>query len=158
MPKSYVILGAGVVGLTTALELRERQPECEIIIVAKHLPGDRHPEYASPWAGANWLSGATDNGRQEEWDRTTYMRLQDLSARPQQTGVRSMPINAFFDSRIEDAGVLSEGTNKIWYSSLGNLRNLPKAVLPAGAEFGYELDTFVIDTQRYLPWYVDMST
>lgn len=154
MAKSYVILGAGVVGLSTALELRERQPDSSIIVVAKYLPGDQHPEYASPWAGANWLSGATDNGRQEGWDRVTYERFRRLAHDAQQTGVHNISINAFYDNKIEDAGVLSKGTGKIWYSSLCGLRELPTSVLPAGVEFGYELDTFVIDVQKYLPWQV----
>ena len=53
---AYIILGAGVVGLTTALELGDRFPHAEITIVAKHVPGDRTVEYCSPWAGANWCS------------------------------------------------------------------------------------------------------
>lgn len=52
----YVILGAGVVGLTTAWELKDRFPDASITIVAKFLPGDRTVEYCSPWAGANWCS------------------------------------------------------------------------------------------------------
>lgn len=45
---------AGVVGLTTAL-LLSRNPKYSITIVAKHMPGDYDIEYASPWAGANYL-------------------------------------------------------------------------------------------------------
>lgn len=54
--QEFVILGAGVLGLTTALELHGRHPGCEITIVAKFVPGDRSVEYCSPWAGANWCS------------------------------------------------------------------------------------------------------
>jgi len=152
MPKSYVVLGAGVVGLSTALELRDRRPEAKILIVAKHLPGDRTIEYTSPWAGANWLSVAIDNGRQEEWDRVTYERFRDLARDSAQTGVWGMGIHAIYDSPIEHAGVLSQGTNKIWYEKLGSLKMLAQSKLPDGAQFGYSLDTFVVDTQVYLPW------
>ena len=151
----YVILGAGVVGLTTALELSTRRPNARIIIVAKHLPGDRSIDYCSPWAGANWLSSAIDNGRQEEWDAVTYLRFRDLSKLTHLTGVHAMEIRAVFESQITEEGVLSEGTGKIWYEKLvGGLRKLKDSDLPDGAEFGYDLDTFVIDTQVYLPWYV----
>lgn len=152
MSKLFVILGAGVVGLSTALELHDRQPEAKIIVVAKHLPGDRAAEYASPWAGANWLSGSTDNGRQEEWDRVTYERFRQLALKPSQTGVRSMSIHAIYDSPVEGAGVLSKDTNEIWYKKLGDLKMISGDKLPAGAKFGYDLNTFVIDTQVYLPW------
>lgn len=153
MSSSYVILGAGVIGLTTALELRERYPQANIIIVAKFLPGDRDASYTSPWAGANWLSVATDNGRQEEWDRITYQKFKGLAIRTAEVGVYAMPITAVYDSEIEDAGVLSTGTGKIWYDGLvGGIAMLGEERLPEGAKFGYELSTFVVDTQVYLPW------
>jgi len=45
---------AGVIGLTTALLLADN-PKYSITVVAKHMPGDYDIEYASPWAGANYL-------------------------------------------------------------------------------------------------------
>lgn len=159
MPHSYIILGAGVVGLSTALELHARNPSATITIVAKFLPGDRSIEYTSPWAGANWLSVATDSGKQEEWDRVTYLRFSELAKNTLQTGVQRMDIHAIYDNPIEDAGVLSAKTGKIWYDSMvGGIRMVEKSQLPQGAEFGCDLSTFVIDTQVYLPWYVAISS
>ena len=45
---------AGVAGLTTAL-LLSKNPQYKITIAAKHMPGDYDIEYASPWAGANYI-------------------------------------------------------------------------------------------------------
>jgi hypothetical protein len=45
---------AGVAGLTTAL-LLSKNPEYSIVVAAKHMPGDYDIEYASPWAGANYM-------------------------------------------------------------------------------------------------------
>lgn len=45
---------AGVAGLTTAL-LLSRDPKYDIVVAAKHMPGDYDIEYASPWAGANYM-------------------------------------------------------------------------------------------------------
>ncbi|KAK6002976.1 hypothetical protein QM012_000821 [Aureobasidium pullulans] len=114
MSSKFIILGAGVIGLTTALELRSRFPHAAITIIARFLPGDRDATYTSPWAGANWLSVATDNGRQESWDRVTYLKFKELAKRFAEVGVYDMPITAIYDSVIEEAGVLSVGTNKIW--------------------------------------------
>ncbi|GAB7352873.1 hypothetical protein MBLNU459_g3470t1 [Dothideomycetes sp. NU459] len=155
--RSYVVLGAGVVGLSTALELHARHPTAAITIVAKFLPGDRSIEYTSPWAGANWLSVATDSGRQEGWDRETYVRFGELArgggGGSVQTGVRRMDIRAFYDNAVEDAGVLSPATGRIWYDGLvGGIRAIERSGLPEGARFGCELSTFVVDTQVYLPW------
>lgn len=152
-PPTYIILGAGVIGLTTALELHTRHPQAHITIVAKYLPGDHHPTYTSPWAGANWLSVATDNGVQESWDRVTYLKFKDFASESKEVGVYKMPITAIYDSKIEEAGVLSQGTGKIWYESLvGGIKMLEGTELPEGARFGCKLDTFVVDTQVYLPW------
>jgi D-amino-acid oxidase len=47
-------LRAGVSGLTTAY-LLSQDPENQITVLAKHMPGDYDIEYASPWAGANYM-------------------------------------------------------------------------------------------------------
>ena len=49
------VIRAGVAGLTTALVLLRKYPGYMVTIVAKHMPGDYDIEYASPWAGANYL-------------------------------------------------------------------------------------------------------
>ncbi|KIW36989.1 uncharacterized protein PV06_10887 [Exophiala oligosperma] len=71
VPRPCVVFGAGVIGLSTALELKRRDASARVVILVKYFPGDRSIKYCSPWAGANWLSTATDNGRKEEWDAET---------------------------------------------------------------------------------------
>ena len=59
-----------------------------------------------------------------------------------------------FDAPIEEAGIVTEETGKIWYDKLvGGLRNLGKKELPKDAVFGIEFpQTFRINTQVYLQW------
>jgi D-amino-acid oxidase len=154
MPQqNFLVLGAGVVGLTTAIELADRYPDAEITIAAQYFPGDKTPTYTSPIAGANWLSVALDNGRQENWDKITFEKFLALAKDSHCTGVKRMEIRAIYDRPPEQAGVLSETTNAIWYERLvGGLRIIPQSLLPAGAKFGYDADTFVVNTQVYLPW------
>jgi len=45
---------AGVSGLTAAFILSKTK-NYTITVAAKHMPGDYDIEYASPWAGANYL-------------------------------------------------------------------------------------------------------
>ena len=60
-PKVHVV-GAGVVGLTTALLLQIKG--YDVTILAKHFPGDKSADYTSPWAGARWKTMApNDNPR-----------------------------------------------------------------------------------------------
>lgn len=153
-PKTFVVVGAGVVGLTTALEIKARYASSNVTIIAKDLPGDSSPSYASAWAGGNWISCATDNGREEDWDRATYSKFKDLVQKHPHCGVYGMELRSIYDDDIDKVGVLSAGTNKIWYDDIvGGLRFLAPGELPEGAKFGFDVNTFVIDVQRYLPWY-----
>ena len=151
---SFVVLGAGVIGLTTAIVLRDKYPSSYITILAAHFPGDYHIDYCSPWAGGNWCSAANDNGLLESFDRVTYHRFEELARTTPEAGIKSSPLRMIFDSKIEDAGILSEGTGKVWYDELvGGLREIPKEQVPRGAEFGLDVpNTFVINTQIYLQW------
>lgn len=45
---------AGVSGLTTAL-LLSRTAHYQITVAARHMPGDYDIDYASPWAGADYI-------------------------------------------------------------------------------------------------------
>lgn len=149
----FIVLGAGVVGLTTALELKGRYPSRTVLILAKDLPGDSTPTYASAWAGGNWISSATDNGPHEEWDRVTYLKFQQLVSTRPECGIQPMDLRSVYEYDIENADLLSQVTNKIWYDDLvGGIRYLPENELPEGAKFGFDVATFVINVQKYLPW------
>ncbi|CAO3688713.1 unnamed protein product [Umbelopsis vinacea] len=52
MSKHVVVIGAGVIGLTTALLLQKKG--YQVTIVAKYAPGDMNIEYTSPYSGAHW--------------------------------------------------------------------------------------------------------
>jgi D-amino-acid oxidase len=63
-----------------------------------------------------------------------------------------MEIRALYDSSAEDAGVLSDGTGKIWYEKLvGGFREVKGEELK-GSVFGYDMVTFLIDVPIYLGW------
>lgn len=153
---TYIVLGAGVLGLTTAAELVSRDPKARIIVVARHLPGDRNKLYASPWAGANWEPVSRDNGPAEERDAVTYRKLLGLVEQGlgNEAGIYPMDCRTVYDVPIEESGVFSAGTNKIWFDSLveGGVRYLGKNQIPEGGDFGFDFKTLTIDTQRYLNW------
>lgn len=53
------VIGAGVIGLTTALLLQQRG--YEVTVVAHHFPGDKDILYTSPVAGARWRTLAPNS-------------------------------------------------------------------------------------------------
>lgn len=153
-PTSFVVLGAGVIGLTTALVLHEEYPNADITILAQYFPGDYHVDYCSPWAGGNWCSSANDNGVLEQCDWSTFLRFDGIVKSHPEAGIRRSPLRMIFDQEIEHTDILSQGTNKIWYDEMvGGLVDVPDAEVPQGAKFGKEMpSTFVINTQIYLQW------
>jgi hypothetical protein len=52
MSTNVVVIGAGVIGLTTAL-LLQKKGYC-VTVVAKYVPGDMNIEYTSPYSG-KWM-------------------------------------------------------------------------------------------------------
>lgn len=150
---SFLVIGAGVIGLVQSLELRARYPNARIIIAAQYLPGDTAPEYASAWGGANWFPAARDNGPQENWEAITYRKFQQLSSERPDCGIMPMKIRWHYDKPIEEVGILTPETGKLWFEELvGGLSKIEKDELPAGSVFGFEMASFVIDVQIYLPW------
>ncbi|WYZ44601.1 hypothetical protein EsH8_VII_001037 [Colletotrichum jinshuiense] len=153
----FVVLGAGVIGLSTALTLRTEHPSARITILAEYFPGDYHIDYCSPWAGGNWCSSASDNGLLESFDRVTYHRFKEIASHAPEAGIKSSPLRMIFDQKIEDAGILSQETGKLWYNDLvGGTVPLSSSELPDKAVFGLDVpSTFVVNTQIYLKWLLE---
>lgn len=151
----FVVIGAGVIGLVQAIELRARYPEANIVVAGKYLPGDSAPDYTSAWGGANWFPAARDNGPQEDWEAITYRKFKELSATRPECGIMPMQIRWHYEQPIDEVGIKTPATGKLWFEELvGGLTEIPEQDLPDGCAFGYEMASFVIDVQRYLPWYV----
>ncbi|KEY74648.1 hypothetical protein S7711_08415 [Stachybotrys chartarum IBT 7711] len=149
----FLVIGAGVVGLTTALELRARYPSAAIVVAAKYLPGDSAKDYTSAWGGANWFPASRDNGPQEDWEAITYRKFKELSLNRPETGIRPMPIRWHYERPIDEVGIKTPATGKLWFEELvGGLKKIEKMDLPTGCDFGFEMASFVIDVQKYLPW------
>lgn len=80
--KQVLVVGAGVVGLTTAIELYDTlKDSVEITLISKDLPGDAAVFYTSPKAGAHWIS--TNEKENKEWHLITYKKLKELSKIPE---------------------------------------------------------------------------
>ncbi|RSH93947.1 hypothetical protein EHS25_006600 [Saitozyma podzolica] len=140
--KSYdaVVLGAGVLGLSSALELAEKG--LRVVVVARDLPEDlTSTGFASPWAGANWSSFATSEAERRR-DTITFRHFERLS--------KTMPdLVRPADSAYmwNEEGVYGEQ----WYQDLTpNYRFLKGDELPRGFKHGIGFHTFTLDAPRYL--------
>nr|KAK5447224.1 D-amino acid oxidase [Exophiala xenobiotica] len=156
--KKIVVVGAGVAGLTTAL-LLSKNPRFKITIAAKHMPGDYDIEYASPWAGANYMPVSVKGTPAQEWDKNTWEPLAALARNHPEAGVHfqkceiynrekdvSSPTAAWF------AELLSPTP---WFSTLfDDFHEIPKKDLKPGVDNATRFTSVCINTAIYLPWLV----
>lgn len=101
MPE-IVIIGAGIVGLYTALVLSRQNLATRITVYAKFMPGDRSIEYTSPYAGGNFSSIAGEDALSLELDKQSFISLKFLFEQfGKDAGLDRKPITELWDRRLE---------------------------------------------------------
>ncbi|KIL55829.1 hypothetical protein M378DRAFT_173288 [Amanita muscaria Koide BX008] len=142
-PREVVVLGAGVIGLTTAIAIQEKG-DYNVTIVAEHLPSDpKSIKYTSHWAGAHHIYNDTDNQLQRELEQKTFERFWELSEPGTPTAglfLRLPQIDHFVDPRADDDLI----------KTLPDYEVLPKDRLEPGAIAGATFTAINIDTPQYL--------
>lgn len=153
---NVVVVGAGVVGLTTALVLA-RSGKHSVTVVAKHMPGDYDIEYTSPWAGANFWPVSTKGSNEAEWDRVTFHELWRLANSAPEAGIHvqdSIIYNREKDKNSVTADWFGELlSEKPWFKEIvPDFRILSPSELPAGVDSGTLFKSVCINTAIYLPY------
>ncbi|KAI9296625.1 nucleotide-binding domain-containing protein [Neoconidiobolus thromboides FSU 785] len=143
--QNIVVLGAGVIGLTTALELLRLG--YKVAVVADHFPGEYHADYTSPWAGAHWRSYANnDDLRHIEYDKITYNELMKLAKGELKDIIKVVPNYEYHEKEGSDL-------KHPWFKNFAqNYSEIPKEHLPEGYSFGLSYDAVCIHSMEYLKW------
>ncbi|KAK2608645.1 D-amino acid oxidase [Conoideocrella luteorostrata] len=155
MTNTIVVVGAGVSGLTSALLLSKSKSNT-VTVIAKHMPGDYDIEYASPWAGANFLPMSTRED--SRWERRTWPEIKRLAEQVPEAGIHFQTSRIF--RREKDMEGPSCPTDPMfdrdpWFQSvLPDYRELNTAEIPNGYETGCEFTSVCINTAMYLQWLV----
>ncbi|GAA5841538.1 hypothetical protein JCM11251_001255 [Rhodosporidiobolus azoricus] len=153
-----VVVGAGVIGLSTAIKLRERGYKVDI--VARNLPADeKNIEFTSPWAGAHHVSVASgDDLRLHRFDAHTFEVMSDMIKADPDGPLSFAPQLEFREeARIEgEQGDVSQlGLISRYHP---NFRWLSPKELPPGIKHGAAFTAIIIDTPAYLAYLVDRFT
>ncbi|KAJ6005766.1 hypothetical protein N7451_003710 [Penicillium sp. IBT 35674x] len=158
MSNNIVILGAGVTGLTTAY-LLSQDPANKITVIAKHMPGDYDIEYASPWAGANYMPVGKEGSNHHAWERATWPALKELCEKYPEAGIH------FRDSLIYNRKKDQESATGQWFSELvqpnpwykdvvPDFEAIPESQLAPGIDNAQKFTSVCINTAIYLPWLI----
>ncbi|ORZ03301.1 hypothetical protein BCR43DRAFT_44110 [Syncephalastrum racemosum] len=143
------VIGAGVIGLSTAVWLLARGYK-NVILIATDLPGDPPTiEYTSPWAGARWQSSATkEDLTGQRHDRDTFAMLWKLlAAYPgAQTGIIAIPAHDIYRDPTPDE-------KAPWFKDfVPGFRHMEQGEIPANMDYGLQYTTLAVNPLVYLPW------
>ncbi|KAA8904997.1 D-amino-acid oxidase [Sphaerosporella brunnea] len=156
--RNVVVVGAGVVGLTTALTLL-RRGTYDVTVVSKHMPGDYNIEYTSPWAGANWWPVSSAGTREQVWDEKTFHELWRLAKDVPAAGVEVRNSLIYRRKKDENTPIIEWSGNLLlddpWFKNLvPDFRKLRKDEIPKTFESGTSFKSVCINTAVYLPYLV----
>lgn len=146
--KPIIIVGAGVVGLSSALVLAEKG--YEVTIVAKHLPDDPLTwEYTSPWAGAHFRpfpSKSRDDERSMKMTRVTQEHFKKLAKSNPESSIRFLEGVEYFEAPDKYYQEIGYG----YKEQIDNFQVLDQRSLPEGTVLGTKYTTWVLNSPHYL--------
>ncbi|KAF4459498.1 D-amino-acid oxidase [Fusarium albosuccineum] len=157
--KPVVIVGAGVLGLTTAAVLQDRYPRLRITIVAAEVPltppfteaPRPSPDYASMWAGAHFRP---DGGSAEEHELALYTArvMKTIALRSPESGVQSVIGREITERVPENKSHFKSGDVYALDKGEGEFHVLGSQELNPGGAWGCEYQTWIVNVHIYCRW------
>ncbi|KIK19629.1 hypothetical protein PISMIDRAFT_107285 [Pisolithus microcarpus 441] len=143
--KDIIVIGAGVIGLSTAIKIQEKGGY-RVTIVAETFPTDpKTIRYTSHWAGAHHVSGAYGSKRQREMDSETF----DIMWKDSEHGG---PVEGCF-LRHKNTQYRSDGVDPSeWLDHMPGFRSVSNDELVPGATHGWTFTTLTLYPPVYLNW------
>lgn len=158
----FVVVGAGVIGITNAYELLKKDPRNEVTIVAQHFPTDfefKH-NYTSPIAGANWQSFANHEDKSvQEIDAVGYRKFYELIRSRPEAGVTERKNVVYVSKKkfrkagcVKDIPWFGQGP----FAKECKFRELAQDEMDGEKyAYGYEFDGMVIRTAYYMTFLIN---
>jgi D-amino-acid oxidase len=123
------------------------------------MPGDYDIEYASPWAGANYMPVSVRGTALATYDRDTWVPLADLAQNHPEAGVHFQECE--IHARANDQGSATADwfaellSKDPWFKDVvPNFRELPAEARGEGVDQATAFTSVCINTAIYLPWLV----
>ncbi|KAI1055661.1 hypothetical protein LB506_009298 [Fusarium annulatum] len=159
--ETIVVVGAGVIGLSTALRVQEQTLSqnipLSIVIVARDFPNETSINYATPWAGAHYrpCPGNTPQLLQEAvWAQKTYETLDSWSEKDKLTaGVEFMPGEEIFEDPASEYVDVTKDVSKSVYAHLESSFELfsgsELSTMSDSLQLGFRYRTYSLNSPLY---------
>jgi D-amino-acid oxidase len=157
--ETIAVIGAGVIGLSTARLLQKALPlpNTQIIIIAAELPTTTTPsaDYASAWAGAHYrpIPRSTPQLADEaELAMETAQVMRQIARDNPEAGVAEMKGTEYLEAPEDFVQTLKTGLKEGYAWPGDSFRVLDKNELPEGVRWGCEYDTYCVNVVIYCRW------
>jgi len=148
MSGNIIVIGAGIIGLTSALKIQSTLgPKTKITIIAREFPSDESLNYSSPWAGAHYrpVPEVDEQSRIEAtWCLKTLAVLKQQALDEPEAGIIFLPGYEYFEKPPERYVDL-----KGRYVEHEGFRVLEKDELPKGVKLGVTYLSWCINPPVY---------
>ena len=153
--ESIVVIGAGVLGLSTAITLQERLPAHSIIVIAAELPTDTSytADYASMWAGAHYRPIPRSTRQLEDESQlamTTAGVMKRIAEDTPEAGVAVMQGVEYIETPPDEN--LRLKTGDVYAGPRDDFRVLDQKELPDAVKWGCEYQAYCVNVPVYCRW------
>lgn len=149
-----IIVGAGVIGLSTALAIAEEASKSYVItVISEYSPESTPypPEYTSPWAGAHFRPFPSKDDyelRDYPLARVTLEKFKKIGSNHPESSIEFVKGVEYFEAPDSKYLSIAEG----WSEGIDNFRVLQKSEIPPGCVLGVEYDTYILNAPLYLQY------
>ncbi|KAF7714682.1 Uncharacterized protein PECH_008287 [Penicillium ucsense] len=146
-----VVVGAGVIGLSTALLIQENlASQQSLLLVAREFPSNSSTNYASPWAGAHYrpVPGSSPQAlREADQAKRTFEHLRSVAVTEPAAGIQTL--EGVEHLEVPPAEYMDAQSVRNVYSHLPDFRYLSQNELPTGVKWGVTYGTYVVNSPVY---------
>lgn len=153
----FVVVGAGVIGISTAFRLFEINPNFKVTVLSKSFPDDGliDVNYTSNKAGAHFRpfpSKDENELRDSKLTHLTYKKFLKLSESNPETSIRIIDGYDFIEFDNKFYKNLSQGYTEI----IEDFKLIKDSDLPGDAKFGAKYKTFSVNPYIYMKFLIDL--
>ncbi|XP_068679674.1 D-aspartate oxidase-like isoform X2 [Montipora foliosa] len=148
---SVAVVGAGIIGLSSAVCIQERDPTVKVTVITDKLTPNTTSDGAAGLIMPIFI-GNSPNHLQRKWFKTTLDELERLSQRDdsgQDLAIYKTTVFYVADEKVEEP---------FWRDLVDGYRLLSQKELahfPKPTKFGYSFTALFFNGKYYLPWLIE---